>query len=118
MALTRKEKKIPDKLFEAIFTRKTLMALAFCLLLFPPHLKAQAPPRHPSPDWTPPGNRANYPGYEMREQKKQNHPTWQRNTNRPGGNTRGGGTTNYYDYRSISEQTGKMENRRAEKIIP
>ncbi|TWI68895.1 hypothetical protein LZ24_02367 [Desulfobotulus alkaliphilus] len=92
--------------------------LGICLFLFPDLLFAQNIPRHPNPDWTPPGNRHNYPGYEMREQKKQNHPTWQRNTNRPGGNTRGGGTTDYYDYRSISQQTGRMENRKSEKIIP
>ncbi|MDY0161997.1 hypothetical protein [Desulfobotulus sp.] len=97
---------------------RILAIQALSLFLVPAILSAQEIPRHPSPDWTPPANRANYPGYEIREQKKINHPTWRKNTNRPGGNTRGGGTTNYYDYRSISEQTGRMENRRSEKIIP
>lgn len=105
------------------FSARVFLPPFFCLLvlgllLIPLPGDAQEAPRHPSPDWTPPGNRSNYPGYAIRQQKKQNHPTWQRNTNRPGGNTRGGGTTNYYDYRSISEQTGRMENRKSEKIIP
>ena len=51
-----------------------------------------------SQDWVHPNNRHKYVGYEKHKQQKQNSEMWTYATNRPLGNTRGGGTTQYRDY--------------------
>ncbi|MCF8044236.1 MAG: hypothetical protein K9J83_00145 [Desulfarculaceae bacterium] len=51
----------------------------------------------PSPNWTHPKMRKYYQGYEKIRKKKSS--AWQYKTNRRGGNIRGGGTTEYEDYR-------------------
>ena len=58
-----------------------------------------------NPDWVHPANRKNYPGYRIRDQKKKDGRDWRYKTNRPGGNTRGGGTTAYLKYRSFYRKT-------------
>lgn len=51
----------------------------------------------PSPNWTHPEKRKEYNGYKKIREKKSS--VWQYKTNRQGGNVRGGGTTEYEDYR-------------------
>ncbi len=65
-----------------------------------------------NPDWVHPFNRKNYPGYARRRENKKNSRAWSYKTNRPGGNTRGGGTTAYYRYRSFYRNTLKSPVKR------
>jgi len=51
-----------------------------------------------SPNWVHPSLRKNYKGYEKRKLQKQSSSVWQHSTNRPSGNIKGGGTTQYKDY--------------------
>ena len=51
----------------------------------------------PSPNWTHPKMRKHYKGYDKIKDKQS--AGWQYKTNRQGGNVRGGGTTEYEDYR-------------------
>ena len=51
-----------------------------------------------SQDWVHPNNRHKYKGYELHKTQKAESPIWTYRTNRPRGNTRGGGTTSYRDY--------------------
>ena len=54
---------------------------------------------HPAPDWVHPGLRKKYPGYKKQKERKTDSPSWQYSTNRPLGNIRAGGSTEYQDYR-------------------
>lgn len=66
-----------------------------------------------NPDWVPPQNRKNYPGYAIKKQRLRTADSWKYATNRPGGNIRGGGTTGYFDYRSVNQLTsGKKKKKR------
>lgn len=64
-------------------------------------------PNIASPAWVYPSNRKNYPGYEKKKNKIQNSRDWKYSTNRPTGKNRGGGTLEYYDYRSIRQRTSE-----------
>lgn len=66
-------------------------------------------PNVANPAWVYPSNRQYYKGYEKKKNRMDNHRSWQYNTNRPTGKNKGGGTLDYYDYRSIRERTSKNE---------
>ncbi|MEA1967089.1 MAG: hypothetical protein U9N77_02565, partial [Thermodesulfobacteriota bacterium] len=59
------------------------------------------------PDWVHPGMRNKYPGYEKKKKQKKENPIWNYSTNRPNGNIRGGGTTDYYDYKPLFQPDKK-----------
>ena len=83
------------------FAKTAVLFWTITVLFFSPAAaqEKEKPKRHPSPDWVHPKMRKNYPGYEEKKRKKKNSPMWKYSTNRPTGNIRGGGTTEYKDYR-------------------
>ena len=60
-----------------------------------------------NPDWVPPKNRKYYAGYALKNKKMQTSLDWKYRTNRPTGNTKGGGTTLYNDYMSNQQKTAQ-----------
>ena len=100
-----------------IFTMRNtfLTGLFLVILLCGPAQTARAadanPARQvPSPDWTHPKMRKEYNGYKKIKEKKSS--VWQYKTNRRGGNVRGGGTTEYEDYRPFYQPYPVKEDRR------
>ncbi|MFO7751605.1 MAG: hypothetical protein R6V41_00645 [Desulfobacteraceae bacterium] len=63
----------------------------------------------PSPNWVHPQMRENYGGYK--KIKKKQSSVWEYRTNRPGGNVRGGGTTEYEDYQPFFQPYPVKGNR-------
>jgi len=51
-----------------------------------------------SPNWVHPKLREKSEGYKRIKEQKQSSPMWKYSTNRPSGNIKGGGTTQYNDY--------------------
>lgn len=83
--------------------KKTIPGIILCILISCPAGAKEPKPRDvkhlPNPNWVHPAERAKYPGYERQKQDKQTDRDWRYLTNRPNGNIRGGGTTEYKDYR-------------------
>lgn len=71
----------------------------------------QAMKHLPHPNWVHPANRQAYPGYEKLKQNKRTGRDWQYSTNRATGNIRGGGTTEYEDYRPLYPPRGPRPKR-------
>ncbi|MBF0101947.1 MAG: hypothetical protein HQK77_13680 [Desulfobacterales bacterium] len=58
-----------------------------------------------NPDWVHPNHYKDYPGYKANKEQKQENRDWEYSTNRPGGNTRGGGTVEYNKYKPFYRPT-------------
>lgn len=88
-----------ERMISFVFN-KIIPVIALCILITSPAgAKEPRAVKHlPSPNWVHPENRAAYPGYERQKQNKRTGRDWQHSTNRPNGNIRGGGTTEYKDY--------------------
>ena len=83
--------------------RNTFFTGLFLIIIFcmpartAPAADANPARQLPSPNWVHPAKRKEYKGYKKVREKRSS--VWQYKTNRQGGNVRGGGTTEYEDYR-------------------
>lgn len=91
-------------------TRLLTVIILAVPVLFPIVIQAQEKEQAlslASPDWVHPARRESYPGYRKHEEQKQTGTLWQYSTNRPLGNIRGGGTTQFQDYRPFYKPQNK-----------
>jgi len=66
---------------------------------------------NPSPDWVHPAQRDYYPGYNILREQKKTRTLWHYATNRPKGNIRGGGTTDFQNFKPLY-QPGKTPEKK------
>ena len=65
-----------------------------------------------SQDWVHPANRYKYQGYEKHKNQKRESDIWTYATNRPLGNTKGGGTISYWDYQPSYKPEFKIKHKK------
>ncbi len=102
---------------------RTIIILIFLFSAFLPLQALGQPPvkaekkqtiSHPAPNWVHPELRQQYPGYKKQKEQKKNSNIWKYSTNRPLGNIKGGGSTQYNDYKPFYRPPPKKKKNNRE----